>query len=130
MKRTELMVWEGVNGLRAGRISPHRPEAESCRVIEDRWLCMGNALMRFAPIPTINSVLSNAADLRLQSCYVVGVPMEKRSPITEPVVASEHPNLNEGCEPNQGSTLGTPPARGPAVVESKTNLNLNSNDAG
>jgi hypothetical protein len=54
--------------------------------------------MRFAPFPTINSVLSNAVEHRLQSCHVVGVPMEKRSPMTERDVASEHPNLNEGCE--------------------------------
>jgi hypothetical protein len=99
-------------------------------VIDDGRLWKCNALMRLAPIPTINSVLSNAAVLRLQSCHVVGVPMEKRSPMTERDVAPEHPYLNDGCEPTQCGTLRTPRARGPAVEESKTNLNLNCNDAG
>jgi hypothetical protein len=65
MVRTELMVGEGVNRFRAGRLSPHRPEGESSRVTDDRVLCKGKALMRFAPFPNINSVLSNAADFRL-----------------------------------------------------------------
>jgi hypothetical protein len=85
--------------------------------------------MRFAPLPTINSGLSNAAELSLQSRRVVGVPMEKRTPMTERDVAPEHPNLNEGCETPQGGTPRTPPARGPAVAESKKDLQLKCNDA-
>jgi hypothetical protein len=50
--------------------------------------------------------------------------------MTERDVASELPLLNEGCEPTQVDTPRTPHARGPAGVESKTNLNLNFNDAG
>jgi hypothetical protein len=56
------------------------------------------ALMFFAPFPTINSDLSNAAVPRRQSRHVVGVPMAKRPPMTERDVAPEHSNLNEGCE--------------------------------
>jgi hypothetical protein len=63
MERTELMVWEGVNGLRAGRISPHRPDGESRQVIDDRMLWKSNVLMRFTHIPTINTFISNAAEL-------------------------------------------------------------------
>jgi hypothetical protein len=92
-------------------------------------LWKGTALMRFAHFPTTNSVLSNAAELRRQSRHVLGVPMEKRSPMTECDVASEHPNLIEGCEPPQGGTPRTPPARGAAVAESKTDIHLNCNDA-
>jgi hypothetical protein len=36
----------------------------------------------------------------------------------------------EGFEPPQGVTPRTPPARGPAVPESKTDLHLNCNNAG
>jgi hypothetical protein len=86
--------------------------------------------MRFAPFPKINSDLSNAADLRRQSRDVVGVPMEKRSPMTEREVAAEHPNLDEWCEPPQVGTPRTPLDGGPAVAESKTDLYLNCNDAG
>jgi hypothetical protein len=93
-------------------------------------LWKGTALMQCAPFPTINSVLSNAAELRRQSRHVVGVPMEKRSPMTERDVEPEHPNLNEGCETTQGGTPRTPPARGPSVAESKNYLHLNCNDAG
>jgi hypothetical protein len=113
MERTELMVGQGANCIRAGRISRHQQEGKSRSVIDERMLWSRNAVMRFAPIPTINSVLSKAAEPRLQSCHVVGVPMEKRSPMTERDVASEHTNLNEGCEPTQGGTLRTPQARGP-----------------
>jgi hypothetical protein len=59
------MVGEGLYRLRAGRISPQRPDVESRRGTDDRMLWKGNDLMRFAPFPTMNSVLSNAADLRL-----------------------------------------------------------------
>jgi hypothetical protein len=86
--------------------------------------------MRFAHFPTINSVLSNAAELRQQSRHVVGFPMEKISAMTERGVANEHPNLNEGCEPHQDGTPRTPPARGPAVAESNSDLQLKCIDAG
>jgi hypothetical protein len=82
MERTELMVGEGANRLRAGRLSRHRPDGESRRVPDDRSLWKGTALMRFAPFPTINSVLSNAAELRRQSRHVVGVRVENRPPMT------------------------------------------------
>jgi hypothetical protein len=98
-------------------------------MIGDRMLWKGRALMRFAAFPTINSVISNAAELRLQSCHVVGVPMEIRSPMRERDVASEHPNLNVVCEPPQDGTLRTPRARGPAVAKFKTDLHLYKNDA-
>jgi hypothetical protein len=134
MDRTELMVGEEANriraGLRAVRVSRNCPNGESLRVPDDRMLWKGKALMRFAPFPTINSVLTNAAEVRLQSCHVFGVQMEKRSPMTERDVSSEHPNLNEGCEHPQVCTPRTPRARGSAVAETKTNINLNCNDAG
>jgi hypothetical protein len=38
-------------------------------------LWTGTALMLFADFPTINSVLSNAAELRLQAAHVFGVPI-------------------------------------------------------
>jgi hypothetical protein len=66
-------------------------------VPEYRMLWKGTALIRFAHFPTINPVLSNAAQLRLQSCHVVGIPMEKRPPMKERDVGSEHSNLKEGA---------------------------------
>jgi hypothetical protein len=75
--------------------------------------------MRFAPFPTFNSVLSNAAELRLQSHHVVGFPMENRPPMTRRDEASELPNLNQGGETPQGGTHRTPKARGPDVAEFK-----------
>jgi hypothetical protein len=71
----------------------------------------------FTPFPTINSVLSNAAELRLLSHHVVGVPVENGPPMTRRDEASELPNLNEGCEPPQGGPPRTPNARGPSVAE-------------
>jgi hypothetical protein len=129
MERTELMAGEGVNRLRAGRISPHRPDGENRRGIDDRMLGKRNALMRFAPFPTINSVLSNAAELRLQSHQVVGVPKENRPLLTKRDGASELPNLNEWCEHPQDGQPRTPQSRVPAVARSKKDLQLKSNDA-
>jgi hypothetical protein len=60
------MVVEGANLLMAGRLSRHWPDGESRRVPEDRMLWNGTALLRFAAFPTTNSVVSNAAELRLQ----------------------------------------------------------------
>jgi hypothetical protein len=77
------------------------------------------ARMRFAPFQTINSLLSNAAELRLQSHHVVGFPMKIRPPKTRRDGASELPNLNEVCEQPQVGTPRTPQARGPAVAEFK-----------
>jgi hypothetical protein len=59
-------------------------------------LWAGTSLMRFAHFPTINFVLSNAAELRLQSNHVVGVPVKNRTQMTRRDLASELPNLNEG----------------------------------
>jgi hypothetical protein len=57
-----------------------------------RMLWKGNTIMRFAHFTTINSVLSNAPELRLQSRHVVGVPMENRPPMTRRDGASEVPH--------------------------------------
>jgi hypothetical protein len=75
--------------------------------------------MRIAPFPTINSDLSSASELRMQSHHVVGVPMENRHPMTWRDGASELPNLNKVCEPTQGGTPRTPQAIRPAVAEFK-----------
>jgi hypothetical protein len=119
MERTELMVVEGVNRLRAGRITHHRPDVDSRRVTDYRMLGKGNAIMRFAQFPTINSDLCNAADLRLQSNQVVGVPMGNRPQMTRRDGASELLNLHEFCDHSQGGTTRTPTARGPAFAKLK-----------
>jgi hypothetical protein len=116
MERTDLMAGEGTDLLRAQRFSRHRPDPESRRVPDDRMLWKRTDLMRFAHLTTINSVLSNAADLRLHSHHVVGFPMGNRSHMTRRDGASVLPNLNEGCEPPQGGTPRTPQARLPAVT--------------
>jgi hypothetical protein len=64
MERTELVVGEGTNRFRAGRFSRHQPEGESRRMPGDRMLWMWTAQKRFAPYTTLNSVHSNAADIR------------------------------------------------------------------
>jgi hypothetical protein len=67
MERTELMVVHGANCVWAGRISRDRRDCQSLRLPDVRMLCKWKALMRFAPFSTINSILSNGAELRLQS---------------------------------------------------------------
>jgi hypothetical protein len=74
-----------------------------------------NALMRFADFFTIDSVLSNDDEHRRESRHVVEFSMENPPTMTRREVASEFPHSNEGCDPPQGGTLLTPPARGPAV---------------
>jgi hypothetical protein len=64
MERTELMVGEGANRLRTGRISRHRPDGESRRVPDDRMLWKETTIMRFATFPNINKVFCNAAEHR------------------------------------------------------------------
>jgi hypothetical protein len=59
------MVGEGANRLWAGCILRHRPDGECRRVPDARMLWKGTALMWFATFPTINSVPSNASELRL-----------------------------------------------------------------
>jgi hypothetical protein len=110
MERTELMLGEGVNRLWSGRLSPHRPDGDSCRMTDDRGLWKGNAQMRFATFPTINSVISNASDLRQQSHDLVVLPKENRSPMTGRDRASELPNLNECFYEHQGGQPRTPQA--------------------
>jgi hypothetical protein len=66
METTELMLGEGVNRFRAGRLSRHRPVGDSRRLPDESMLWKWNALMRFARFPTINPVLSNAGILRSQ----------------------------------------------------------------
>jgi hypothetical protein len=85
--------------------------------------------MRFAIFPTINWVIPNASDVRIQSHHVVGGRMENRPTMTRRDGASEFPNLNEWFEQTQGGQTSTPQARGPAVAELKKDLQLNSNDA-
>jgi hypothetical protein len=46
------MVGEGINRLREGPLSLHRPDGESRRVPDDRMLYKRTALMRFAPFST------------------------------------------------------------------------------
>jgi hypothetical protein len=72
--------------------------------------------MRFAPIPTNNSVLSNSGELRRQSRHVVMFSMKKRPAMTWRDVAAELPNSKEEREHLQGGTTLTPQARGPAVA--------------
>jgi hypothetical protein len=117
MERSELKVGEGVKRLRAGRLTPHRPVGVSRRVTDDRMLWKGHALMRFAHFPTINSILSNAPDFRLQSRHVVRVPMGNRRPMNRRDRASSLSQSNEGCDQSQGGMPRTPTARGPAVAE-------------
>jgi hypothetical protein len=105
--------------MRAVRASCHRPGGECRRVHEDRMLWKGTPLMRFAHFPTINSILSNGAELRLQSIHVVGCPVENRTPMTRRNGASELPHSNEGYDQSQGVTHRTQTARGPAVADFK-----------
>jgi hypothetical protein len=78
MERTDLMAREGANRLRVFRLSRHRPNGESRRVPDNRMLWNWTALMRFAPLTNINSVLSNAGDHRRPFIRVVAVQMEIR----------------------------------------------------
>jgi hypothetical protein len=96
MTQTEQMVGEGVKQLRTGHLSRHRPDGESRRMPDDRMLYKWIALKRFAQFPTLDSVHSNAADLRLQSRHVVGVPMENGPPMTRRYAASALPHSNVG----------------------------------
>jgi hypothetical protein len=58
------MLVEGTNRLRAVSFSRHWPDGESRRVPDYRMLRVCTALKHFAPYATINSVSSNAAELR------------------------------------------------------------------
>jgi hypothetical protein len=64
MERTELILGEGANRFSVGRLSRHRPDGESLRVPDYRMLWKGTALIMLAHFPTINSVFSNAGELR------------------------------------------------------------------
>jgi hypothetical protein len=75
--------------------------------------------MRFAPFPTINSILSNAAELRLKSRHVVGVHIENRPTMTMRDWATELPHSNEECDLFQGGTTRMPTARGPVIADFK-----------
>jgi hypothetical protein len=79
---------------------------------DDRMLWKGNFLKLFAPFPTMNSVHSNAADLRLQSRQVFGLPIEKRTTIKTRDEASELLHSNDVCDPPQGLTPITPRPEG------------------
>jgi hypothetical protein len=119
MELTELMLREGTNRLRAGRFSRHRPEGEIRRVPDDRMLWKWTAMLRFAPFPTNNSVLSNVGELRRQSRHVVMFSVKKRPPMTRRDGASEFPHSNERCKSTQCGMPRTPTARGPSVAEFK-----------
>jgi hypothetical protein len=123
------MFGEGASRLRVGRLSRHRPDGEKRRVPDDRMLWKGTALMRFAPFLNINSVLSNAAELRRKSRQVFEVPVENRTAMTTRDWESELLQSNEGFDPPQGVTLRTPPVRVPAVAMFKTDLHLNISDS-
>jgi hypothetical protein len=75
--------------------------------------------MRFEPFTTINSLLSNAGEVRRQSHHVVGFPMENRPTMTGRDGASELPHSNEVFDQSQGGTARTPTSRGPAVSDFK-----------
>jgi hypothetical protein len=76
-------------------------------------------LIRFANFPTINSVISNAGELRRQSRQVDGFFMENLHTMKGPDEASEIPHSNEGCKQTQCGTPRTTTDRGPAVAEFK-----------
>jgi hypothetical protein len=88
-------------------------------VPDDRILWNWTALMRFADFPTINFAVSNAADLRLHSRHLVGIPMGNRQPMTRRDGASYLPNLNEVCETPQDGQSRTPKVRGPTIADFK-----------
>jgi hypothetical protein len=96
MEKTELILGEGFNRLRSGRLSSHRPDGERRRMPEERMLWKRNALNRFAHFPNINSFHSNAAELRLQSRHVVGVRIDNRLSMSRRDVASELQESIEG----------------------------------
>jgi hypothetical protein len=91
------MVWEVVNRLVAVRHCCHRPDGESRYMPDDRMLWNWTALKRFANFPTINSFLSNAAEIRRLSRHVVGFPMEIRPSMTRREVVSELPHRTNGA---------------------------------
>jgi hypothetical protein len=64
MERSELIVGQEANRIRAGRLSRHRPDGESRRMPDDRMLWKWNTLKQYSHFPTIYSVFSNAAGLR------------------------------------------------------------------
>jgi hypothetical protein len=53
MERTELMVAQGANLIRAGGFSRDRRDCQYLRLPDVRMLCKWNALMRFAPSSSI-----------------------------------------------------------------------------
>jgi hypothetical protein len=69
------------------------------QVPDERMLWKWTDLMRFAHFPTINTVLSNAPELRIQSRHVIRFRMEKRPTMTRCDGASELQHSNEGCKP-------------------------------
>jgi hypothetical protein len=128
MERTELMVGEETNRIRAGRLSRHRPDGEFRRVQVDRMLWKWNALTWFAPFPTDNSVRSNAGELRRQSRHVVVFPMEKRPTMKRRDGASEFPHSNEGCQKISVGRFARPRPEGRQSQRSNMDLQLISND--
>jgi hypothetical protein len=129
MERTDLLVGERANRLRAVRVSRHRPSRESRRVSDNRMLWKGNALMRFAHFSSTNSIRSNAAELRLQSRHVAGVPMENRPPMTRRDWASEIPHRTMDEIILRVVRLARQRPEGMQSQISKTVLQLNSNDS-
>jgi UDP:flavonoid glycosyltransferase YjiC (YdhE family) len=130
MERTELMAGERANRLRAVRVSRHGLNGEIRRVHDDRMLWKGTALMRLAPIPIINSILSNAAELRLQSLQVVGVRMENRPPMKGVTGRLSSRIRTNGAISLRVVRLARQRPGGRQSQISRTVLQLNFNDAG
>jgi hypothetical protein len=129
MERTELMVGERTNRLRAVRVSRHRPIGESRRVHDDRILLKWTALMRFASFPNINSILSNAAALRLNKRHVVGIPMEQRPPVNGVTVSLSSRIRTKGPISLRVVRLARQQPEVRQSQISKSVLQLNSNDS-
>jgi hypothetical protein len=123
------MAGAGANRLGVGRLSRHRPDGESRREPDDRMPWKGTAMMPFAPFRTINSVLSNEAEFRLQSHHVVGVPMENQPPMTRRDGASKLHNRTNGANGPMVIRLARHMAGGRQSRSSNTDLQLKSNDA-
>jgi hypothetical protein len=74
MERTHLMAGEVAIRLRAVCVSIHRPNGENRRVPDNRMLWIWTALMRFAHLPTINSVISKRQNSDCSHATFLGLP--------------------------------------------------------
>jgi hypothetical protein len=76
LERTELMVGKNANCIRAVTFYSIRSSGMRRLSPTGRWRGRRPAMSRFAPSPTINSVLYIACELRRPSRSVVGVQLE------------------------------------------------------